>query len=132
MTRQELDAALNVKRKLTRFETRLSDLEATGGIRTSLGHIGGGGPKGSAAVLASELADEIAKLRKRLEVEQEIIRRAMEKIDLDETERKLMYLRYVDCREWKEVSERMAYSMQQTFRLHAAIIEKAGIKDESP
>lgn len=132
MTKQDLTAAIAIKRKLTRFEARLSDLEATGGIRTSLGHIGGCGQKGSAADLAVELADEITKLQRDLEVEQEIIRRALEKMELDETERKLMIYRYVDCREWKEVSERIAYSIQQTFRMHAAIIEKAGIKDESP
>lgn len=124
MTKQELNAAIEIKRKLTRFEARLSDLEATGGIRTSLGHIGGGGPKCSDAELAVELADEITKLKRDLQVEQEIIRRALDKLDLDETERKLMHLRYVNCKEWKEVAARMAYSKIAMMKKHAAILER--------
>lgn len=132
MTKQDLTAAIEIQKKLTRFENRLFDLEATGGIRTSLQSAGGrSGAHGNAAVIAGELASEVSQLRKQLEIEQTILRRALDKTELDETERKLMLLRYVECRGWKEVAARMAYSIPQTYRLHAAILERMGIKDDS-
>ena len=130
LNKQDLNTAIAIKRKLTRFETHLSDLKATGCVRTSLQTTGGrGGSHGSAAELVGEMSDEIAELRHQLEVEQTILRRALEKLELDETEKKLMLLRYVDCMEWKNVAARMAYSIQQIYRIHANIIEKAGIKE---
>lgn len=125
MTKQDLKAALDIKKDIRRLEARLSDLEATGGVRTSLQPAGGrGGPQSNAAIIAGELAEEIAALRRQLEIEQTIVRRALEKVELDKTERKLMMLRYVDCREWKEVVERMAYSKTAVMKKHAAILER--------
>lgn len=125
MTKQDLEAALDIKRKLTRFENRLADLEATGGIQTSIHQTGGrGGHKGNAAAIAGELADEITNLRRQLEIEQTIIRRALEKLGLDETEKKLMMLRYVDCRPWQEVAEKMAYSKIAVMKKHAVIMKR--------
>ena len=125
MTKEQLSTALDIKRKLSRFEDRLSDLRAAGGVRTSLQAAGGrGGGNGNAAELAGELAEEIAGLRKDLEIEQKIIRRELEKLELDGLEKQLMRLRYVDCREWTEVAAKMAYSKITVLKKHADIIKR--------
>lgn len=129
MTKQELTAALDIKKDLRRLEARLSDLEATGGVRTSLQPAGGrGGPQSTAAIIAGELTDEITALRKQLEKKQNYLEVALDQIEMDKTERKLMTLRYVDCKEWKEVALRMAYSRDMIMKKHAAILERMKLK----
>lgn len=120
MTKEELGAALDIKKKLTRLENRLADLEATGGVRTSLQSGGGGGGKsGDAAVIAAELSNEIAELRKKLEIEQEIVRRALDKVAFDDMERKIMMLRYVYCKPWGYIKKVLGYADRQTYRIHS-------------
>lgn len=125
MTKSELKAALKIKEKLTRLENRLADIEATGGIRTSLQSTGGrGGSHKDTAIVARELAEEIEELRKKFEVEKEIIRRALEKAGLDEDEMKLMITRYVKCLMWKYVRALVGYAQRQPYRIHKDALKK--------
>lgn|GEM_PF-5161444 len=119
MTTDELNAALSLQRKIDRLQARLDDLRATGGI----GGKGDNTPiQSSAGVfagqIAAELAQEIVELKGKLVIEKEIIRRYIEKLNLDGIECKLMILRYVECRPWKAVGMSMGYAERQIFRIH--------------
>lgn len=124
MTKQELEAALVLRRRLTRLENSLADIRATGGVKSSGGsgvRAGGGCDTGQIAV---ELAEEIAELRKKYEIEREIIRRTLEKAPLEWGERKVLLLRYVECKPWQYVCKEIGYAERQTFRIHAGALEK--------
>lgn len=125
MKKSDLTAALNIKKELDRIEARLSDLKATGGVGSSLQSSGGrGGNQDNAVVIAGELADEAAALRGHLESARSNVRRLLDKIKLDGTERKLMMLRYVECWEWTDVVARMAYSKSSVMKKHADILKR--------
>lgn len=126
MTKEELKAALVICRRLTRLQSRLNDIEATGGIRTSMQSSGGkGGKRSDASMLAAELTGQITELRKKLEIEQAIIRRALEKVEFDELERRLMVMRYVDCRPWRYIQIVLGYADRQPYRIHSEAVSKA-------
>lgn len=131
LTHDELNAALALHRKLDRLRGRLEDLEATGGVRAagSAAPVQGGGSVTQAQV-AAELSQEIGELARQLEIEQTIIRRALEKIPLDELERKLMVLRYVECWPWRVVGTLTGYAESHLYRLHQAAQKM--IVDDSP
>lgn len=125
MTKKDLTAALEIKKNLSRLETRLSDLEATGGVRTSLQPAGGrGGPQSNAVIIAGELAEEIAALRRQLEKQQNYIEVSLNQVEMDKTERKLMMLRYVKGMKWKYISMAIGYAERQTLRIHMKAMGK--------
>ena len=119
MTNDELNAALSIDRKIQRLQARLDDLRSTGGV----GGKGDNTPvQGSASVfagqIAAELAQEIAELKGKLVIEKEIIRREINKMELSDVERKLMMLRYVECRPWHWTAASMGYSPRRVYQLH--------------
>lgn len=120
MTRDELNAALILQRKIDRLQTRLDDLRQTGGV----GGMGTNTPvQGGSGVfvgqIAAEIAQEIAELQNKLVIEKEIIRRYIDKLELEDVERKLMILRYVECRPWKLVECGIGYSKRHTLLIHS-------------
>lgn len=124
MTKQELEAALVLHRRLTRLENSLADIQATGGIKSSARNGTPTGGRKDMGQVAAELAEEIAELRKKYEIEQEIIRREMEKAPLEKDEKKIMLLRYVKCLKWAEIYQLLGYSKSRTLFYHAKAIEK--------
>lgn len=119
MTTDELNAALTLTRKIDRLQARLNDLRQTGGlgsIGTDTPVQGGTGSIG-AGQLAAELAQEIDSLKSQRAIEQEIIRRYISKLNLDEVERKVANLRYIRCLPWKEIEISIGYARAQTYRI---------------
>jgi hypothetical protein len=118
MTYQELCAALNLTRKIDRLRARRDE------IRESYGHAPDvrvqGGRGVSAAQTVSELSDEIDKLGKQRDLEAEIIRRYIGKLQLDELETKVLVMRYVECRPWHLVGAGTGYSERRVFQIHDA------------
>lgn len=126
MTHDELNAALTLQRKIDRLQARLDDLRQTGGV----GGTGTNTPvQGGSGVfvgqIIAELEVEIASLKQKLIIEKEIIRRYIEKLDLDVIECKLMVLRYVECRPWRLVGASMGYAERQTYRIHESALNVA-------
>lgn len=127
MTKQELEAALVLRRRLTRLENSLADIRATGGVKSSGRNgtrAGGGCDPGQ---IAAELAEEIETLREEYKDEQKYIRRRLEEYPLEGDERKVMLLRYVECRAWRYVCKAIGYAERQTFRVHAGALEKLAV-----
>lgn len=124
MTKQELEAALVLHRRLTRLENSLVDIRATGGVKSSSGNGTRTGDGKDMGQVAAELAEEIAELRKKYEIEQEIIRREMEKAPLETDERKVLLLRYVKCMKWAEIYQLLGYSKSRTLYYHAKALKK--------
>lgn len=124
MTKQELEAALVLRRRLTRLENSLTDIRATGGVKSSSGNGTRTGDGKDMGQVAAELAEEIAELRKKYEIEQEIIRRALEKAGLNEDEMKLMIARYVKCLTWKHVQALAGYAQRQPYRIHKDALKR--------
>lgn len=118
MTKQELHAALDIHTKIQRLRARLSDLEyvnckapevrVQGGCAVSVGQI------------AAELSGEITELEGKLKIEQVVIQRHLDKCPLDDTARKLMALRYVECRPFKLIKVSLGYEDAQMYRIHNA------------
>ena len=124
MTKKELEAALVLRRRLTRLENSLADIRATGGIKSSSGNSTRAGAGIGPGQIAAELEDEIAELRKKYEIEREIIRRSLEKVEFEELERKLMVMRYVDCMPWKNIQIIISYQKTQAYDLHRRALSK--------
>lgn len=124
MTKSELEAALVLRRRLTRLENSLADIQATGGIKSSARNGTPTGGRKDMGQVAAELAEEIAELRKKYEIEQEIIRRALEKAGLNEDEMKLMIARYVKCLTWKNVRVLVGYAQRQPYRIHKDALKR--------
>lgn len=125
MSREDLNAAIDIKKDLARIEARISDINATGGVSSSLqSSWERGGHQDNAVVIYGELAEEAAELRGQLEEAKNKVRRLLDKMKLDGTERRLMLLRYVECWEWKDVAARMAYSRSSVMNKHAEILKR--------
>lgn len=119
MDTNELNAALTLKRKIDRLEARLDDLRQTGGVGgTGSNTPVQGGTGMFVGQIATELAQEIWGLQRQFEVEQVIIRRYIEKLDLSDVEQKLMVLRYVECKPWAVIQKCLGYAARQTYRIH--------------
>ena len=128
MTYSELNAALDISRKIDRLEGQLSGLEDGGiGSPTYGTSVQGGTGAVGIGQIASEVREEIDNLKQQLKIEQEIVRRFIEKQTLEDTERKLLLKRYVECYSWKWVSAHICYSRTHTFRLHESILLKMGL-----
>lgn len=132
MTKEDLTAALNIRKDLSRLEDRLSDLEVSGGLGSSFRFTGQGGQRDPAAVIAGDLAGEIDALREKLKQQQEKIVLLLDEMELDETEKKLMIYRYVKGWEWKDVAIITAYSLPTVMKKHAAIIKRISLCDDVP
>ena len=124
MTKQELEAALVLRRRLTRLENSLADIQATGGIKSSARNGTRTGDRKDMGQVAAELDEEIAELRKEYEIEQEIIRREIKKAPLVKDERRVLLLRYVKCLKWAEIYQLLGYSKSRTLYYHAKAMEK--------
>lgn len=128
MTTEELNAALDISRKIKRMQAQLSDLRASGGVGgAGLSAPVMGGVSISPGQIVIEIEGEIAELQQRLAIEQEIIRRALAKIPLSDVEQKVMGLRYVECWGWRDISQRLGYSEAWIYKIH----EKTKIKSIS-
>jgi DNA-directed RNA polymerase specialized sigma subunit len=123
LTNEELNAALNLTRKIDRLQARLDDLRKTGGLRSpgmDTPVQGGTGPIGIGQIVA-ELAQEIEELKKQREIERVVIGRQFEKLPFEDMERKVANLRYVRCMAWKNIESAIGYSRAQVFRIHEKI-----------
>ena len=122
MTISELNAALDLTRKIERLQERLGDL------RQSLGHAPEVRVQSSVGVstaqIAAEIAEEIGELERKREIERVIIQRYIDKLNLDEARQKIMRLRYVGCRPHAQVAMSVGYSggdglpTRQYWRMH--------------
>ncbi|KAF5034210.1 hypothetical protein DSECCO2_598580 [anaerobic digester metagenome] len=123
MTKQELHAALNLHAKIQRLRAQLNDLRQSLGKPPEVRVHGGVGV--STATIAADMSSEVAELERRLEIEQVVIQRHIDKCHLDDIERKLMILRYVKCYPWAQVSIAMGYVDRHLYRLHRDAINKS-------
>lgn len=122
MTLPELNAALDLTRKIERLQGRLDDL------RQSLGHAPEVRVQSSVGVstaqIAAELAEDIGELERKREIERVIIQRYIDKLDLGDPHSKIIALRYVGCRPHAQVAISVGYSgcdgmpTRQYWRLH--------------
>lgn len=128
MTNSELNAALSLSRKISRLQGRLDDLRQTGGVGGKGDNTPVMGGSGGVCVgqIAAELEQEIIELLKEFRIEQVVLQRALDNIDFESTERKLMRLRYVACWDWKSVEKAIGYSHSRTMHYHSSAIEKTG------
>ena len=134
LTEQELNAALNLSRQIERLQNKLDDLMETGGVGSpniSPTPVQGGPGMVSPGQIAAELAEEIQNLTHQWEIEREIIKRSIEKIPLDDIERKVALLRYVECRPWKIIESSVGYSKPHIMRIHSGALTKM-IHDDTP
>ena len=123
MTKKELHAALDLHAKIQRLRARLSDL---GYVNCKAPEVRvQGGCAVSAGQIAAELSGEITELEKKLEFEQEYIRRHLDKCQLNEIERKLMVLRYVRCFSWGQVCDATGYVDRHIYRIHKGAVNKS-------
>lgn len=81
----------------------------------------------SVGQVATELEQEIASLTKRWEIEREIVRRYIDKAQLDDIEYKIMVLRYVDCLPFRLIQKRVGYERTKTFDYHKTALTKCGL-----
>ena len=85
----------------------------------------------SAGQVAAELAQEIADLTRKWEIEREIIRRYIGKAPLEEVENKIMVLRYVECRLWRTIEVSLGYSKPHVMRIHNSALGKLILHETS-
>lgn len=128
MTAKELNAALTLQRKIDRLQARLDDLRQTGGVGGTASNtpVQGGAGVFVGQIIA-ECSEELAKLQEQLRDEQAIIRRFLQKVEFSDVERKLMMLRYVECRPWRLVEMSLGYSHSRTMYIHSDILKKTGL-----
>ena len=125
MTISELNAALDIQRRINRLQASLDTLHETGGIGSAVSSEPVmGGVSRDTGQIAVEISDELSELKRQLEIEQVVIRRRIEKIELSGTEQKLLLLRYVLCMPWKSVGMSMAYSRSVIFDMHKKIVRR--------
>ena len=119
MTHDELCAALILTRKIDRLQASLDDLRESGGLRSpKMSERVQGGASVGVGQIAVEIAAEIEDLEQQRRIEQAVIGRHLEKCLLDDTERKVMRLRYVECLPWKIIKSAMGYEIAHVYRLH--------------
>jgi len=120
LTKEELNAALSLTRKIDRLQARLDDLRQTGGLKSPSSNTPVQGGTGTMGVgeLVAELSQEIEELKKQREIERVVIGRYLQKLPLEDVEHKLMTLRYVDCYPFKAVGARIGYADRQMYRIH--------------
>ena len=128
MTYSELNAALDLSRKIDRLEGQLSGLEDGGiGSPTYGTSVQGGTGAVGIGQIASEVREEIDSLKQQLKIEQEIVRRFLEKQELNENEKSVMMLRYVSCLPFKYIQQRKGYERSRVFDFHKAALENIGL-----
>ena len=116
MTLTELYAALDIKREIERKEGALATLRETGGVRAvSFSIPATGGNFNFPGQMAADLEKEIENLVSKLNVEKEIIRRGLSKIPLENTESRVMELRYVHCWGIEDIQLRLGYSRRRVY-----------------
>lgn len=125
MTKSELSAALSLARKIQRLQAALADLRA-GGLRATgtTAPVQGGPGVMHPGQLASELEQEIVTLIREWEVEREIIRRGILRVGLTELEERVMLLRYVECRAWREVAVATGYTYERLKQINRECLAK--------
>lgn len=125
MTKEELQAALDIYDKIQRLRESLSNIEHSLGKSPEVRVQGGVGV--SAGQQAAEKAEEITELEKQLEIERVVIQRFIDKCSFSDVERKIMILRYVTCLPFKLIQKRIGYERTRTFDYHKNALEKCGL-----
>lgn len=126
MTKEELNAALDLQRKIDRLEAQLKDLQETGGmgaVQNSNTPVMGGGGSVCPGQLAIENEQEIKELKSQQMIERAIIQRFIDKQELDEISYKLLNYRYVDCMKWDDVAIWLGYHKHHLYKLHTGAIK---------
>lgn len=129
MTNQELHAALDLSNKIQRLTDRLNDIRQSLGKAPEVRVQGGQGV--STAQIAADLSEEVSELEEQFKIEQVVIQRYIDKCSLDDTERKLMTLRYVKCYPWKDIETALCYSRSHTYQMHINALENIGLERTS-
>ena len=125
MTKKELEAARDIKKILDREEEALANIKNTGGIGSSLRKAGHGRAKAWASwERIAEKEEQIKKLCRDLDLEQELIRRNLKKAGLDHHEMEIMKLLYVECMEWSDIALCTNYSIRQAQRIRDRAMKK--------
>lgn len=117
--REILSRALVIDKEIQRLKDHLSDLEngAIGSIDYN-DKVQTSPAKGSAADTAVELLDEIQQKEKERDIESKWINQKLEKqTHLKPKERKILYLRFVDCMNLEDLPLKMAYSYSHCKRI---------------
>lgn len=129
MTYEELEAAFKLSKKIDRLEHRLMDLQAGGIGSPSYGTVvKGGGKSVGVGQIAVELSQEIEELKHQREIEQTIIQRYIDKLELATMEKTILILRYVRCLSWKLVETATGYSRSRVFQIHERALQKIGLR----
>lgn len=132
LTYKELKAALDLQERIDRLAEQMEKNEAVGGLKAARGSAPvQGGNSVSSTQTAAEIPEEIRELEGRLRIEQAIIHRCLEKMPFTELERKLMILRYVECKPWKDVADRIGYGPSRTYDYHKSALKKFGVHRSS-
>lgn len=117
--RETLSRALVIDKEIQRLKDHLSDLE--NGAIESIDYgdkVQTSPAKGSAADTAVELLDEIQRKEKERDIESKWINQKLEKqTHLKPKERKILYLRFVDCMNLEDLPLKMAYSYSHSKRI---------------
>ena len=130
MTKSEFNAALDLQHEIDRVETNLDNLRSTGGLKSvcnSNTPVMGGEASTYPGQLVAEIDQEIQDLKAKQTVERTIIQRFIDKQTLEETERKLLCYRYVECMTWKDVALRLGYGKRHVFKMHSRALEKMAL-----
>ena len=119
MTINELNAALDIQRRINRLQASLDTLHETGGI----GSAGStepvmGGVSRDTGQLAIELAEEIAALCKDKQRVQIVIKWELDKLELNDMHRKVLEARYIQGLSMKGVAIKIGYTIRHAKRYH--------------
>ena len=133
MTKEQLKAYRTIKLERDKLADMLAELEAImyGPTISKLSAVPGGGRSGSSPVENAAAKHEELLTRYQRKVEELTV--ALSEIEaaietLNNRDRTLVRLYYIQGKTWEEVCVEMAYSWRQVHRIHAAVLMK--LKDK--
>lgn len=129
MTERELNAAREIANAIRACESDLATFRMS---MVRLVPLRDGQPKGhntdsqveKIAVLIMEKEQEIEDLRSRLMDTAGVIARQISQADLTPQERRVMFLRYVACDNFRDIAFEMNKSDARVYAIHAAAVDK--------
>lgn len=119
MTQAELKEPFSLNEKIERLQSSLDEIHETGGVGARKFEIVvREKERKSIEEQAIELSSEIDELKSKLKDQQIKIQKTIDRLELSEIEKKVLMMRYVDCKKWKYISMRIGYSEGRTMVFH--------------